>query len=265
MLPRLLIKPSDSFANFVPATLPPAEIWRRPDGGVCAYGYTGATQHWMCFPGFATFSFSNISVRALVQRGAKRGRIRDVYERSVLPMAVQLQGLEALHASGVRSPRGIVALCGVSGTGKSTVAFGLSRCSYRLWGDDAVAFDPACRAVPLPFRMQLRSQSSAYFGESSGCRRRNQGVPVPMAMVVVLRRVENGVPMLTQLAPPAAFPAVLPHAYCFSLNHAERKRGMARTYLQLCARIPIFELKFSAGLVHLARMLELIEHAIATL
>lgn len=65
----------------------------------------------------------------------------DAFERSVLPMALQALGGEALHASGVLGPSGLVALCGDSGTGKSTLACALNAYGYLFWADDAVAFE----------------------------------------------------------------------------------------------------------------------------
>ena len=49
------------------------------------------------------------------------------------------RGWEALHASAVLSPQGVVAFCAGSGTGKSTIARGLSERGYQLCADDAVA------------------------------------------------------------------------------------------------------------------------------
>ncbi len=67
--------------------------------------------------------------------------IEDTYRRGVLPLVLQLRGHEVLHASAVSTASGLLVLCGVSGTGKSTFAYGLSRRGYPLWADDAVVLD----------------------------------------------------------------------------------------------------------------------------
>jgi hypothetical protein len=56
-----------------------------------------------------------------------------------------------------------------------------------------------------------------------------------------------------------AFPAVLAHAYCYSLDDVERNREMVRHYLDLCAHIPVFGVTFRAGMEHVAAILDAIE------
>ncbi len=53
-----------------------------------------------------------------------------------------------------------------------------------------------------------------------------------------------------------AFLDVLAHAYCFSLQDAERKRSMMHHYLDLVSRIPVFEVRFRAGLNLLPTVLD---------
>jgi hypothetical protein len=53
-----------------------------------------------------------------------------------------------------------------------------------------------------------------------------------------------------------AFLDVLAHAYCFSLQDAERKRSMMNNYLDLVSRIPVFEVRFRAGLEMLPTVLD---------
>ncbi|MBI3726211.1 hypothetical protein HY251_19960, partial [bacterium] len=48
--------------------------------------------------------------------------LRHVLLDSVLPLVLNLRGREALHATAVRTPRGVCAFTGRAGAGKSTVA-----------------------------------------------------------------------------------------------------------------------------------------------
>lgn len=266
-------------ASLAPAlpdpTDPRVQIWRDPEGRVCAYGHTLGGQHWMHLPGLASFAFDGTKgeVRAIAHPPARRRLIRDAYYRSVLPMALQALNREVLHASAIRAPRGVVALCGVSGAGKSTIAFGLSRRGYRAWADDALAFEtagPSVRAVPLPFRIRLRPASASFFAQN-GTGGRARGAEegehrpdrerVPLAALAVLRResgVRHGVDV-ERLRPSRAFPAVLAHAYCFNLRDLERKRRMVLHYLALAARVPVFEIRFPVGLEWLPAILDRIE------
>src|SRR5690606_18526516 len=97
--------------------------------------------------------------------------IQDSYQRCVLPLVLQAAGTEVLHASAVLTPRGVLALCAESGTGKSTLAYGLSRRGYPLWADDAVAFeaDETCtNAMPLPFALRLQRDAVRFFDDGRG-------------------------------------------------------------------------------------------------
>lgn len=242
------------------------EVWRDSDGAVCAYGYARGAKLCMHFPGLAEFHFTPASatVRAVAAPGARLEAVHDTCRRSVLPMALATRGLEVLHASAVRTSRGIVAFCGESGTGKSTIAFALSCRGPRLWADDAVALDlsgPGCFVVPLPFSIRLRRQSAGYFRVAADIRHRTPCEPAPLTALCVLRRGIRGT-AAARLSPAEAFSALLAHAYCFTLRHAEHKRRMIEHYLRLSAMTPVFEVRFQAGLHHLSTILDTIERAI---
>jgi hypothetical protein len=261
------------------------EVWRDSDGTVCAYGYTASGQHWMQFPGLASFCFDNHTdvVTAVGQKPLRLDWIRDAYCRSVLPLALQVRGREVLHASAILARQGVVALCGVSETGKSTIAYALSQRGYPLWADDAVAFDTWGRdvtALPLPFRIRLRTAAASFFAQevaaantSSVCSGQEQKVveqePGPLSMVCVLKRVpaKEDEPTIeaVRLKPALALAALLTHAYCFSLRNTERKRSMMQHYLDLTARVPAYEVCFPAGLERLPKILDSIEQAVSSL
>src|SRR5262249_38115323 len=145
---------------------------RDNDGTVCAYGYTREDQHWMILPGLACFQFGKHvdDITAMVAQDAPLEMVQDAFYRSILPMVLQVRGREVLHASAVRTACGVVALWAVSETGKSTIAYGLSRRGYQLWADDAVAIDvagPIITAIQLPFSIRLRPASASYFAVES--------------------------------------------------------------------------------------------------
>src|SRR5438270_13523322 len=81
------------------------QIWRADDGSICAYGGTQGRTCWMDFPGLARFCFSaqSNSVVAFAQEPVKAAAIQDTFCRFVLPMAIQTEGKEVLHASAVES------------------------------------------------------------------------------------------------------------------------------------------------------------------
>jgi hypothetical protein len=237
------------------------EVWRDHDGTVLAYGHIVDGLHRMYLPGLASFCFGQDveGVTALPHWPVREDLILDAYYRTVLPMALQVRGLEVLHASAVLTPRGVVALCAVSGTGKSTVAFGLSQRGWPLWADDAVAFEtsePGARAIPLPFGTRLRPGAAAFFGQDTAVTRprphSGEGQRVPLAALLVLNRTHDGsdgaAVRIRQLSSAQAFVDVLAHAYCFSLQDLKRKQSMMHHYLDLVARVPVFEIRLRSGL-----------------
>lgn len=257
---------------------PAVQIWRTDDGEEWAYTHIVDGERWMHLPGLASFRLDGESGAAtgVVDPAAPRAWIPEVYRRAVLPVALQAFGREALHASAVLTPHGVLALCAASGGGKSTTAYALSRLGHELWADDAVVFDvtdDALSAIPLPFRLRLRPRSAAFFGED---RLRAQDLgesvelesphsrPAPMAGICLLERgaKPEGAPAELSRVPAAqAFTEVLVHASCFSLRDAERKQLMMRHYLELTARVPVFRARFSAGLDRLAEVAAAIDEA----
>src|SRR5687768_1434952 len=100
------------------------EVWYEPDGRtVAALGHAdGGEGWWLHMPGLASFRFTDTGdVVAVDRRGAAEARIRDAYQRSVLPLVLQARGLEVLHASAILTHRGVLALCAMKETGKSTI------------------------------------------------------------------------------------------------------------------------------------------------
>ena len=256
---------------------PRCDVWRDGDGAVYAYAENLGDEYWMHLPDLASFRFTSRGdeVAAAVTGAATDELVLDAYQRRILPMALQVSGREVLHASAVRSPAGVTALCADSETGKSTLAFGLGSRGYPVWADDLVAFEVSDHggvAISLPFTMRLRPPASALFKKnadapfaeaddlvSSG------GESSPLAAICVLRRESDLTsPVAVQrLSSGEALAAVLSHAWAFALQQAERKRQMINHYLDLVAKVPVFEVSFPSGLENLPATLDAIETVLA--
>ncbi len=253
---------------------PRSEIWRDIQGEICAYAEILGDEYWMHLPGLASFRFSccGEEIAAAVTSGAREEVVRDAYHRRVLPMALQVCGREVLHASAVRSPAGVTLLCGVSESGKSTIAYGLGLRGYTLWADDMVAWQMSHRggqALSLPFNVRLRPSSAALFDSARSqvlTPEDGDGIPgdrkaAPLASVCVLRRARADAPPVTvrRLSLSEGFTAALDHSCCFLPQNEERKRRMIRSYLDLAAGVPIFDVCFRSGLENLPAILDVIE------
>jgi hypothetical protein len=263
---------------------PAVHIHRNHDGSIWAYSYSSGPEQWMNLPGIASFRFGSLDGEAIVIPEARTPPVRpavieDAYQRAVLPMALQAQGREVLHASAVIMPQGVVALCGRAQTGKSTTAYGLHRRGHRVWADDALVFDASAEsvaAIPYPHRLRIREEAAEYF-DLRGLRRRDtsswtaleqaQAEPAPLACLFLLEReVESSGPVETaRLSPAEAFAKVMTHAYLFRLDDPERKRRMIGKYLAVATQVPVFRMRFRATLDQLPSMLDRVESLVRSI
>jgi hypothetical protein len=254
---------------------PDATVWRDKDGVVAALGATRGAHRWMRVPNIGSFRFADgtSAVTAFAEADVPDELVLDSFHRNFVPIAMQSGGREVLHGSAVLMDHGLVALIAEPETGKSTLAFALSRRGHPLWADDAVAIDvggDSAVATPLPFQVRLRTQSAAYFGERP--REANapltQGTvdgrrPERLAAVCVLGRHDEPVPSVTRLSAADAFTALLPHAYWFTLDERDRNRAMMESYMELAARVPVLRVSFAAGLDSVPAIAEAIERGVA--
>jgi hypothetical protein len=260
---------------------PAVHTFRNPDGSIWAYSYADSSEQWMHLPGIASFRFGSRGEEALVVPEPRRppiGRamIEDVYQRAVLPMALQAHGQEVIHASAVITENGVVAFCGQSQTGKSTVAYGLHRRGYRVWADDTLVFDASAefvQAIPYPHRLRIRSEAADYF-DLHELRRRDtsswtaleqaQDEPAPLACIFLLdRETQSSTPVETvRLTPAEALAGIVEYAYWFPLDDTERTRRMIGRYLALATQVPVFRMRFRAALDQLPAMLDQAQAAV---
>ncbi len=205
-------------------------------------------------------------VRATIADSARTAAIEEVYYRFALPMILQAAGAEMLHASGVMGNSGVVAFCGISGTGKSTLGFTLSRRGHIHWADDSLVFWPhegRLETARLPFRPRIELPGV-------GSQERIEGKTVaPLAAITVLRRHPGGIVApsdfhaeVHKLSAADAFRAILPHIYSFILSDAARNALMMSRYFDVAGQLPVFEVSFTPCLETLPRLCEIVERSI---
>ena len=180
------------------------------------------------------------------------------FDRDVLPFFVLASGLEVLHASAVLFPAGVAVFCAASGVGKTTLALGVASRGHRLWADDSVAIQEVS-AIPMPFAPRLRRPTREHLGD---VKVGTFDAPAPLAALFVLRRDDST--SVRRLAPPDGLAALLPHAWCFSLDDEGRKREMMGHYLDLVARVPVFALHFEAGFDRLDAVIDCVSAVVPT-
>jgi hypothetical protein len=247
-------------------------VQRDASGRVSAIGDVSAGECRIRFPTLATFAFrpGEAKVRVGVAASVPREVVEKLFVTAALPFVLQAEGYEALHASAVQTAGGVVACCGFSGSGKTTVAYALARRRHRLWADDALVWSPSAgREAPLTFRLpnavKLRPASRRFFGLEHGI-----GVDVEsatsdedrLAAVVVLDPEPGADLDVAQLPLDAALTAVLPHAFCFfAADGCERRTTAA--YLDLAARIPVLRFRFQTDFVDFDHAVDLLEERLS--
>ncbi len=271
VVPRLIIDQSvrDPLASS-DSRAPGTQVWRDLDGVVSALCLRRDGQRSIEFPGIARFFVRDdrSCVTAVPHADCRLDEVVDTYRRAAVPVLLQALGTEVLHASAVHTAHGVIGLCAVARTGKSTIAFALARRGYRIWADDALAVelssDPV-RTIPLPFEVRLRPSAAAYFDsrgfapEPPTARPASDDGAQPLSALVVLRR-RSGAPLTLRQIPPArAFAALLPHAYCFSLQELDDKRRIIERYLDLARRVPVYEIEFQPDFESLPAVLDALE------
>jgi hypothetical protein len=259
------VDPQLDFDTFTPG--PQAIPWTTEDGET----------HAICEMqgGFPRVLLPNIGIiRVIDEAGHVQGTVVDtvkiplmeeVYYRFALPMILQSAGAEMLHASAVRSTKGVVAFCGTSGTGKSTLAFALSRKQHRHWADDAVIFLPnrhVFEALRLPFRprVEIASTEPVEFIRGTDA--------APLEAIVVLQRYPGGIvesgdfhAKVKRLSAADAFRSVLPHIYSFILSDPRRNALMMSRYFDVASNLPVYDLCFTPCLDALPKLCEIVEQS----
>jgi hypothetical protein len=225
--------------------------------------------HW---PKLAAFAFAPGAefITAFPLPGVPVELIEEIYERGVLPMAFQALGLEALHASGLRLPQGVLGLFATSETGKSTFAYELARRGHTLWADDSILFDTGAAeptSLAIPFRVRVNGSSRQSVTQSSIRAATFPNTAPIFALCLLERERGQAAPRVSikELSKADAFASLLMHAHCFNPHNDERRGRMAKYYLDLAGRVPVFRMRFRPSLTELPAVLDALEAALEEL
>jgi serine kinase of HPr protein (carbohydrate metabolism regulator) len=232
---------------------------------VHAIGRVEGGEYRICFPGLATFAFRPGESEARVgpEPDAPRRVVEDLFLTTAMPLLLQSEGFEALHASAVQTGGGVVACCGFSGSGKTTVAYGLARRGHPVWADDTVLLVPgdaqtAWSSLRLPHAFNLRPGAKRFFGirhDSEALVETATADKDRLAAVVALRRESRSTVEVGRLPLGASVTALMPHAYCFFAEEGREGRTAA-AYLDLAARVPVFQARLPDDFTEFDRVVD---------
>jgi hypothetical protein len=237
--------------------------WRDGAGRAFARGYSDGQRHWIDWPAIGLFQFEagSLDVRTWLAADDQEAAARDAVTRVLQPMMLQALGWQALHASAVMLPDGVMAFCGLSGHGKSTVAYALAARGFGQFADDAVLLEAGGDAVaahPLPFRPRLRPHTATHL--SPARRATTERVAARLRLVWVLEPLTTGeaVAELETIPAVSAFSTLVTHAHCFNPSDAAATRRMSEAYLAVAATVPVIRLRYPRGFDRLDAVLDAI-------
>ena len=238
---------------------------------------------WFRIDGLATYRFPpaspDLTVTCVAEpfEGRATSTVVDAYYRSVVPLALQVYGLESMHGTAVETRAGAVALCGHSHAGKTTLTYALARRGHRVLADDGLVIDPGTAGPriavqPIPFALMIREYSAEHFGTEVRAKvtvTDDDGptltvAPVPLAAVVRLQREKDADLQVERVSPADAFSVLLEHCYVFSLDDVGRKGRMMAAYLRFANAVPVFTLSYPDGLEHLEAAAAAVEDIVAS-
>lgn len=164
-----------------------------------------------------------------------------------LPLAINLNGTEVLHAGAISTPSGAIAFAGRSGAGKSTLVSGLVRGGFRLVTDDALAV--SLRRGSLYVQPSLPEVRLC--GTKSGPKRRLVleenflGHPVQLARVYILDPIGKTRKLRSEDVPKnKRLRALLENSMRLDLFDPQRMRRELRVLSKLIDSVPVYRLSF---------------------
>jgi len=252
------------------------EIWYDNDGKKCAYGKFIDGEYVFFIPniGYYTFNQNSKIVKFYNRLTKNNSRVNDAFFRTVIPMYLNVNGIQTLHASGVVCDKGVIAIAGKSGVGKSTIAYSFHKRNYKVWGDDTVAINIDNKKIDsflLPFSLRIKDnnsnllklESEKFNNYSEFQDIKKEATFLPLLCIIELIRVDKpnkSIPALTRLNIPEALKTLLKHAYCFTLRDINIKKKMLGIYLEVSKNVPVYRLEFEENIKLLPKVLNEIEN-----
>ena len=242
-------------------------VWRDERGEICARLFRGSASQsrWIDWPGLGVFSFAlhSRAVRVYPAPQAREDVLADTFVRILQPAILQALGWQAVHASAVAGPTGVLAFCGLAHSGKSTLAYALSRLGFSHFADDALVInvvDDSVRAHALPFTARLRRATRVHFelDELASPRIARPPATTPMSAFFLLRQdaSQAGPPKRERVPAARAFSQLMTHAHCFDVADPAESQRIVEDYLEIVERVPVFSLTYRPGFEQLDELLE---------
>jgi hypothetical protein len=251
------------------------QTWRDNHGRLVATGGHDGQSWWMDWPDLATFRFGGEGpVEATPTTDHRDIEVRDIFVRGVVPVVMLARGCEALHASAVAfDDEGVVALCAVSGTGKSSLALAMTVSGARHFADDTVVYQvvndrPFALSLPFPVRVDSSALEAVGPGRRVAPPAAASSRLSPLKRVYQLSRDQSRDPFAPQFtAVPChrRFETLLKHSHPFEMGSDARQRAFHEHLLAIAQHTDVWDCRFAPALKALPSLAaQLVEHAATT-
>jgi hypothetical protein len=260
-----------------PTREPPAGVrqtWCDNGGRLVATGGHEGQSWWMDWPGLATFRFGEQGPVAAAPVTHNRDvEIRDIFMRGVLPVVMLARGCEALHASAIATDDGdVIALCAISGTGKSSLALAMTASGARHFADDTVVYRvvndrPVALSLPFPVRVDSAALEAAGRGRQTPPTAASSHSPQVKRVYQLSRDplLDPFAPQFTAVPCHRRFEVLLTHSHPFEMGSEVRQRAFHEHLLAIAKHTDVWDCRFAPALEALPSLAaKLVEHAATT-
>ena len=251
---------------------PPGAVmqrWVDTEKRLVATGGRLRGRWWMHWRGLATFWFTEDgAVTAEPAKGATDAALRDIFVRGVVPTVMLARGFEALHAGAILDRGGVVGLCAVSGTGKSTISLALAATGAGHFADDTLLYRVTANhptASRLPFPVRVDASARAALGDRIAADEGSIPGEAPIHRIYHLVRdvsVDPRQPRFESVSVSRGFEILLTHAHPFDMGDEDRRRAFIENLMTLSRHVEVCECRFAPDLAALPALAEsLRDHA----
>lgn len=200
------------------------------------------------------------------QSSAPPASVRHWLLDHVMPRALDLRGVNPLHATAVATKEGVLAFLGSTGTGKSTLAAALATLGAELVSDDCLVLEQregSIMAVPSYPGLRLHEDVRDALQLHAALRpvahytpkqRLTETVPLardqqPLLAVYLLSRSEaDGPPEFVPLGPADATMALAGSAFRMDVERRDQHRQQLRFFAEVARRVPVRRCLFHSDL-----------------
>ncbi|MGE5223784.1 MAG: hypothetical protein ACM3PY_15205 [Omnitrophica WOR_2 bacterium] len=249
--------------------------WAVAPGGIPSQTWIKGEHYWLVYPPVGAIRFQPQShvIRAYPVQGLDLRVFQAFLYHEWLPMVYATWGFQVLHASAaVKSDCGAVAaFTGVTGTGKSTLGYGLGqRTGWQQIADESLALQVrpgSVSLVPIPNDPRLRPSSSDYYGldQATGERLAWPAGALHLDTIFFLEPQNDGdsSPSPARILPlngADAYSLLLKQAFALTLKDRSTNRRLMQDYLQIASQAQVCRLIYKRSFSDLPMVLDAVEN-----